>query len=434
MQIRGFWQGRLPRIAAPLLVVALFFALNYTAWDGFFQDDELDNISWAPALGARDYAPAFLKPTFDPSNFRPSGHLYFTLMGRAFGMDFPPYVTPIFAIHFLNAALLFLLLRRLSIPYWHALAATAFFALSAAAMDAYWKPMYVFDLVCTTFCLASILLWTHRRWVLSSIAFWLAYKAKELAVMLPLALAAYELLLGKRRILPLLPFFAASLSFGLQGILLNPNKDNEYTFRFTLDALRHTLPFYAHRFLGYRASGLALLALPLLPDRRVRWAIAAMAAFIFTLLFLPGRLYEAYAYLPLALTAVALAAAASRISPVWAWAAFALWMPFNVHQLRLEQKEKLARDDRAYAFVNKLQAWEAKHPAIRTLVYKGVPNGFHDWGVTAAWNIPHRAVGLKALWFDSPEAVKALADDIVAYAEWDNDANALTIQIHSPGK
>ena len=49
------------------------------------------------------------------SNFRPPGHLYFALMGRAFGMDFPPYITPIFAIHLLNALLLFLLMRKLGI-------------------------------------------------------------------------------------------------------------------------------------------------------------------------------------------------------------------------------------------------------------------------------------------------------------------------------
>ena len=70
--------------------------------------------------------------------------------------------------------------------------------LSAGAMDAYWKPMYVFDLFCTTFCLASILLYAHGRWILSFIAFWLAYKSKELAVMLPVATSpASVLALGR---------------------------------------------------------------------------------------------------------------------------------------------------------------------------------------------------------------------------------------------
>ncbi len=101
------------------------------------------------------------------------GHIYFTLMGRAFGLDFPPYMTPILAIHLINALLLFLLLRKLGIDDWRALAGAAFFTLSATAFDAYWKPMYVFDLLCATFSLASILLFAYRRWVLSFIAFWL---------------------------------------------------------------------------------------------------------------------------------------------------------------------------------------------------------------------------------------------------------------------
>ena len=88
-----------------------FCALNYRVYDGFFQDDELDTLSWAPLLGWRDYVPALLKPTFDVANFRPAGHFYFTLAGKAFGLDYPPYVTPILGIHLLNVLLLWLVLR-----------------------------------------------------------------------------------------------------------------------------------------------------------------------------------------------------------------------------------------------------------------------------------------------------------------------------------
>ena len=41
--------------------------------------------------------------------------------------------------------------------------------------------------------------------------------------MLPVVLACYEMgVFGQRRWKPLVPFFAASLSFGLQGLLLIP--------------------------------------------------------------------------------------------------------------------------------------------------------------------------------------------------------------------
>jgi hypothetical protein len=361
------------------------------------------------------------------------GHLYFALMGRHFGLDYPPWVTPIFAFHLLNALLLYLLMRKLGIERWCAMAAVAFFTVSATAFDAYWKPMYVFDLLCTTFTLASILLYAYRRWILSFIAFWLAYKAKELAVMLPAVLAAYEYWFGERKFKVLIPFFLASLNFGIQGIALNPNKDNDYTLRFTLDALRRTVPFYAKRFLMFPLSGLLLLALAFLRDRRIWFGLAAMSLLIVPLIFLPGRLFEAYAYLPLACAAIAMGAAASHWNPAWAWVALAIWMPFNLRELRHERRATLDADDRAFAFVDAVQKWAARNPDVRTFVFDGAPPGFHDWGVTGAWNIVHKRLDLPALFSGSPEGRKAMATGAVAYGSWDARSGRLTIRARPPG-
>ena len=410
--------------------------LNHRAYDGFFQDDDLNTLIWAPSLSLREYLVAFAKPAFDTANFRPSAHIYYTLMGRAFGMDYPPWVTPVFAIHLANALLLYFLMRKLSIGTWQALAATAFFTLSATARDTYWKPMYVFDLLCATFSLASILLFAWRRWVLSFVAFWCAYKSKELAVMLPAVLLLYEFWFGQKRFLPLIPFFLASLSFGIQGILFNPNKDNDYTLRFTLASLRTTIPFYAERFLFLPLSGLALLALAGIPDRRVWFGLAACVLFLFTLLFLPGRLFEAYTYLPLSCAAIAIAGAASRLNPVWIWALVLLWLPWNARELRNERNNQLAHDDEAAAFVDQVQNWSAKHPAVSTLVYTSLPSGYHHWGVTGAWNIAHRRIDMPAYYIDWAEAKKALAEQTVALAswKWDGNTGAFTVQIHLPGQ
>jgi hypothetical protein len=426
------------RTLAPLLaalaIALVFIGLNHSAYDGFFQDDELDNLSWASLLPARNFFTALLEPRFQPDNFRPVGHAYFALMGRKFGLDFPPYMTPIFAIHMVNALLLYLLLRKLKIELWSAITAAAFFTLSASAFDAYWKPMYVFDLLCATFTLASILLYANRRWVLSFIAFWFAYKAKELAVMLPAVLAAYEYWFGERKFKILIPFLLASLNFGIQGILLNPNKDNDYTFRFTFDALRHTAPFYARRFLLFPLSGILLFGLAFIRDRRIWFGLAATALLIFPLLFLPGRLYEAYTYLPLACAAIAVAAAASRWHPAWAWIALAIWMPFNIRQLIHERRAKLESDDRIFAFVDPLAKWVEHNPNINALVYNGVPPGFHDWGVTGAWNIAHRQIGLPALFSSSPDATKAMMEQTVAYGSWDFQQQRFTLVVHRPGR
>src|SRR5262249_19142363 len=154
------------------------------------------------------------------------------------GLDFPVYVAVIQAIHVLNVWLLWLVIRRLGAGTTAAAAACCFFGLHMALFDNVWKPMYVFDVLCATFCLASLLFWIDGRWIPSLIAFWFAYKCKELAVMLPLVLA-----IARPRWKQLVPFFAVSLSFGLQGMIRNPNLDNDYTFRFTLAALGKTFPY-----------------------------------------------------------------------------------------------------------------------------------------------------------------------------------------------
>jgi hypothetical protein len=351
------------------------------------------------------------------------GHLYFAVMGRIFGENFPPWITPIFALHLICAALIFLLARKLKVGAWHALAAAAFFTWSAGAMDAYWKPMYCFDVLCTVFSLASILLYTQRRWVLSFMAFWCAYKAKELAVMLPLVLVAWEWWFGERKLWRLIPFVVASLSFGLQGLWRNPNIDNEYTFRFNVEALRATIPFYARRFLLFRGSGLLLLLFVFVRDRRVWFGLLAAGSFLFTLLFLPGRLYEAYAYLPLACVAVALAAAASRVRPVWAWLALLLWMPVNLHVLHREQGATLVADDEAFAFVDAVNRWVRENPGIDTLVYDRLPGVYHPWGVAAAWNIAHKRLNLPSYLGGGPQV-----QGPVAYGTWDAKAQRLIFQ------
>ncbi len=384
---------------------------------------------WAPDVPAVDFASGFLNPSFLVNNFRPVGHFYFSLMGRFWGENFPPWMTPIFGLHLVNGLLIFGLARRMSIGLWHALAASAFFLWSAGAMDAYWKPMYVFDSLCATFSLASILLYSHRRWVLSFVAFWCAYKSKEMAVMLPFVLIAWEHWFGERRYVRLLPFVLTSVSFGLQGMLRNPNIDNEYTFRFTWKALVATVPFYARRVFLFRGSALLLAPLLLIRDRRIWFGFAAAVAFIFILLFLPGRLYEAYIYLPLACVALAMAAAASRVRAAWAWVVLICWMPLNVRILHKEQNAKLIADDKAFAFVEALNRFAAKNPAIRTLVYDGGPAGFHHWGVRSAWSIAHHSLDLPAYYVDWPEAKKALATGSVVYGTWDASASQLTLRV-----
>ena len=171
-----------------------------------------------------------LSPQVSVRNFRPVGAFYYQVLGGYFGLDFPKFIAAIHALHLLNIWLFWLLARRLGLSPLAASAGAFFFGFHAALFDAWWKPMFVFDVLCATFSLLTLLSYAYNRWILSLVSFWLAYKSKELAVMLPAVLGCYELWFGKRQWKRLLPFFAISLLFGLQA-LFNPPLARRYALR-----------------------------------------------------------------------------------------------------------------------------------------------------------------------------------------------------------
>jgi hypothetical protein len=230
-------------LALVLAAAALFLVLNRAAYKGYFQDDDLDTLGWTRFIRAGTYLTDLASPRWSTSNFRPAAHLYYFVMERGFGLDFPKYLIPLHALHLLNIWLLWLFARKLGLGWMAASAGAFFFGFHAVLFDAWWKPMYVFDVLCTTLCLLSLLLYAGNRWILSLAAFWLAYKSKELAVMLPAVLACYELLLGEKRWKRLIPFFAVSLWFGLQAFL-HPLQDSDYAIRLALGAQAKTIGFY----------------------------------------------------------------------------------------------------------------------------------------------------------------------------------------------
>ncbi len=422
---------RLAGPAAFLALALLFLVANRGAYQGYFQDDELDNISWTRAVPAHGFAAALTSPEFYENNFRPVGHFYFHLMERVAGLEFPPYVGVIHALHLLNLWLLWLLLRRFDLPAAAAGAGVLFFSFHMALFDAYWKPMYVFDVLCATFSLLTLLFYRQRRWALSLAALWLAYKSKELAVMLPAVLAACEYWFGeesgRRRWLRLAPFFAVSLCFGLQALLFRPESGNPYAMSLSWSALSATIPFYAHRVLLIPYAGLALLALPVVArDRRLWLGLFGFLALLAPLLLLPGRLYSAYLYLPAAMLALALAAASVRVPAPALAALFLLWLPFNYLRLRELRRAALTVADENRAYTQALLKSVEPLAATRLFVYDGAPSAMNRWGVEGILRYAYREqVGLYAL--DEPLAPEKIRSADAALLVWDAPSRVLSV-------
>src|SRR5260370_518524 len=91
-----------------LAMAALFLIANRAAYKGFFQDDELNNISWTRDIPALEYAKGLLTPRFFDNNFRPVGHFYYRQMSLRYGLDFPKYLPLMHLAHILNVWLVWM--------------------------------------------------------------------------------------------------------------------------------------------------------------------------------------------------------------------------------------------------------------------------------------------------------------------------------------
>ena len=74
-----------------LLFAALFLAANHQAYQGYFQDDEIDNLSWTPFLTSLDYLQGLATPLWDTSWLLQEdsivGRLLHTLVGYSASPD-----------------------------------------------------------------------------------------------------------------------------------------------------------------------------------------------------------------------------------------------------------------------------------------------------------------------------------------------------------
>jgi hypothetical protein len=302
-----------------------------------------------------------------------------------------------------------------------------------AVLDAYWKPQFVFDVLCATFSLACMLLYLRKKWVLSFVCFWLAYKSKELAVMLPAVLACYEFWLGERRWKRLVPFVLVSLSFALQAVSVNQRNRGHtpYELQFTPHALWTTVSFYASKVLMARYAGLALVALPLVVrSRQLYFGLATLALFLAPVLWLPERMLAVYLYLPLAGLAIAFAALAAKDRYGLAFLFLSFWLPWNYFHSASVRRQELALAQESRAYVAGVREFMSRSPGTREFLFEGWPRSMGSSGVRGA---------ISYLAKDPPVVGCADGDDFEAILPhspplliWNAAARKLTIDLASP--
>ncbi len=379
-----------------LAVAVLFLIANRGAFKGYFSADDLNNLAWTSHSAPIDWVEGLLTPRFSESNYRPTGHFVYYALGKTYGLDFRPFVWLVQLLHLANVALLWFLLLEFGAERKGAATGALLFAFHMACFDAYWKPMYVFDLLACFWVLVTLLLYTGRAWWAGIFTFGLAYKSKEIAVALPAFLVAYEYYLGKRRWLRVVPYAAISAWFTVQALSQVATKRTSYTLQLTPDALLKTVSFYSSEILFIPYAGLALvLVYFFVKTPGVRLGVAGTVLLIGPLWFLPERMFSVYLYLPLVGVAIAVAFASARWR-LWAIAAlFAVWIPFNYMVMREKRKATLAEAAENHPFVEAVGRLHASHPELRTILYESRPEHLPVWGVEGAFQWFYRSPDLK---------------------------------------
>lgn len=403
-------------IGACFLALAILFLLaNRGAYRSYFANDDLDTISWTRHISAKDVAAGLFWPFLYANNFRPTGHGLYAVLARTAGLDFGPYVAAIHLIHFAAVIVVWFLLRALGFSRISSAAGVLVFAFATATYEIYWKPMFLFDLLCGLFCALALLAWIQGRWILALIFFWLAFKSKEIAIMLPVALAAYEMLTGQRRWKRLAPFFAIAVLTILQALLTNNARDDSYRFHFTPAALWSTLRFYSSRVFLIPYLGFGLLAAAAVARARKTWlGLVIFAAFMAPMLFLPGRIFGAYLYVPLiGLSIMAASLVRSRI-PAIAFAA--VWLSWNYFQLLHERNAAIAEGNLNRTIVSAIVNFNANRPQPKAFVYTGDVKNEHHWGVQGLCR--YLDSDAKFVREGDPNMLAALNDPPVEVLEW----------------
>jgi hypothetical protein len=363
-------------------IMLLFLIANRGAYKGYFDSDDFNNLNFTQHIDTSEFIGDLFSARVFPNNFRPAGHLFFHAMYRLAGLSFVPYIAAIHGLHLANLFFLWLVLRKLAFDHVASLAGTLFFAFQMAVFDAYWKPMYVFDLLCAAFCLLSFLAYLYDWLIPSLLAFLLAFRAKEVAVVLPVILTLYEFLLHKKRWKRLIPFFVISLAFGIQALLLNQSRNNDYSLRFSPAVIWTSIVFYASKLLLIPYAGFAVLLLPFLArDRKVRFGVGVFCILLIPMLLLPGRLYSVYLYVPLIGLAIAMAAFTTGRIVIVVAIFFAIWLPWNYANLRWNRRAELTAADARRIYVAELAKVVRQNPSVPAFYLIRAPlsdNGVRD--------------------------------------------------------
>jgi hypothetical protein len=330
-------------LGAGVCLIAYFLLLAGLGMRIGFSHDDLMNLCRAELLStaghARDIALFFVhSPTY-----RPLGSLFYRVIYGAVGFEPEVYRVASFVLLTANLGLAYLLARRLSGSERAGLWTALLFAFHGEMSPLYTSTGFIYDILCFTFVCASFLfyLWSRRDGRvpgLGAMAVWtalyvLSLNAKEMAVALPVWMAAWEWWQRPRASwrTPLwggvvTAAFVLGRVCGAGGLSANGGYVPDVRAAVYLDRGFHFLWFTAYRaewFTGVHAALFCAVLVAIAAAWRCtafRLALVWMAVGILPVAFIDQRSLAAV-YLPFFGLALALALLAEAVRESLPWAA-----------------------------------------------------------------------------------------------------------------
>ena len=244
---------------------ALYFIANRGAYKGYFSGDDLDNLSWTSNTGPVDFVKGVLSFLNSLETISDQlGTSIFWRIGRTARLHFRPYVVLLQLFHLLNGFLLWWTVRKLeaqrlggtSRPFFSSCFTSRLSMLTGSRCTS-----SMFSAEHFACCLCHL----HRTGggLLSLLCFWLAYKAKEVAVMLPVVLLCLRIPCRSKTMEAARAVFSAiTLVSACRHVFANAAAKGAYKLHFTPGRLRDT--FVILRAVFCCGSSAALIAILLL--------------------------------------------------------------------------------------------------------------------------------------------------------------------------
>lgn len=195
-------------------LILLIFFLNYQPITSFFSQDDFFHLNAIANKSLTEIPSFFVSLQKDYAFYRPlSRETYNLLMYQIFGLNPLPFhlinLTLIIAI----GILVYLLAKKLSNLQWTAaLSILIYFISSVHNVELYYLSSIQL-LLSTFFIILSLLSYLNQRFINSTIFFILALTCHESSVILPGILFLAEMMILKRNVKRLIPFFLISAAY-----------------------------------------------------------------------------------------------------------------------------------------------------------------------------------------------------------------------------